>query len=206
MRKFLKKFKHFKTFDIFGYPITLSMKQDSCYHTIFGGIMTFGFIALFIPIIAYSLFNLFSLKNLTVSRSEIISANSYGFIDLDQETLHFALRFQESVLNNWTKPFMNITLLYIQQIRNTSSTTKVQNIVELKPCNISDFPNLESDFLKLQLNEALCPEKNANLTIRGNYQEDIFSYFQISVNSCTNILFCQDENTIRNIASSLSNL
>lgn len=204
MKRFLKTFKCFKTFDIFGYPITLTMKEDSCYHTTFGGIMTFGFIALFIPIIAYSFYNLFSLKKISVNRTEVSNANSYGVIDLNQETLHFALKFQEPVFNNWTKPFMNITLLHIQQIRNISSTIKVQNVVELKPCNISDFKNLESDFLKLQLNDALCPEKNVSLTIRGNYQEDIFSYFQISITTCTNSLFCQEESTIKNISSTLS--
>ena len=107
-----------------------------------------------------------------------------------------AIRFDQNVLNNWTKPFMNITLMHVTQFRNTSTVWKTKTKISLKPCQSSDFIGLKDEFEQLGLNTSLCPVPGSNLTLQGNYQENIFAYFQIILTTCTNNKTCQDNETI----------
>ena len=107
-----------------------------------------------------------------------------------------AIRFDQNVLNNWTLPFMNITLMHVTQFRNTSTVWKIKKKIGLRPCLSSDFTGLESDFKQLGLNTSLCPAPGSDFTLQGNYQENIFSYLQIILTTCTNNKTCQDNATI----------
>ncbi len=196
MFSFTKKFKGFKKYDIFGYPIALTMKNEDSYKTVFGGLLTIGIITFFFGIVIYSFYKLFTKQNMETAKFEVNLGDSYGNLDLNDENLMLAIRFDQNVLNNWTKPFMNITLNHVTQFRNTSTVWKSKKKINLRPCKSSDFIGLENEFEILGLNTSLCPVPGSNLTLQGNYQENIFAYLQIILTSCTNNQTCQDNKTI----------
>lgn len=191
-----KKFKFFKKYDIFGCPVALTMKNEDTYKTIFGGIVTSILTLFFLGVILYSFFKLFTRQNMETNKYELNLGSSYGFLDLNQENFMLAVKFDAEILNNWTLPFMNLTLMHVTQFRNTSKVWKNKTKVELKPCTASDFVGLEADFPQLGLKSALCPSPGFNLTVQGNYQEDIFAYFQIILTTCSQNMFCQSNETI----------
>lgn len=201
--KFLKKFKFLKSFDIFGYPVTLTMKENYRYKSIFGGCITLLFLLFLIVIILVSVVGIFSYQHMNVSESQKNLGTTYGVLDLNQKTLDFALKFEDPRLNNWTIPYFNISLIHFTQFRNTSLVYEVGVPIPLKPCNKSDFGNLDVEFMQLKLEEALCPDQDANLTLQGNYQENIFSYLQINIDSCEEANKCQTEENIQNISSEI---
>ena len=122
--------------------------------------------------------------------------NDYGFITLDEKNLNFAVKFNQNIINNWTRPYINLTVLHTTQFRNATGTFKEKNEIKLKPCEHSDFEGLGSEFDLLGLNQSLCVGAGSNLTLQGNYQEEIFSYFNIVLTACIDFQFCQDNQTI----------
>ena len=196
-----KKFKFFKKYDIFGCPVALTMKNEESYKTIFGGMLTVIINMFFLGVIVYSFFKLFTKQNLETAKYEINLGSTYGYSDLNSNNFMIAINFDQSVLNNWTLPFMNISLIHVTQFRNSSLTFKTKQKIPLKICNHSDFVGLESEFDQLGLNTALCPSPGFNLSLQGNFQENIFSYFQIQLTTCTNNKTCQNNKTIYNTIS-----
>lgn len=203
MEKLLKKMKFLKNFDLFGYPVTLTLEKDNSYRTIFGGLMALLFQMFFVSIIIVSLHDLFSYKNTTISYSQKNLGTNYGTLELNQSSLNFALKFQSSILNDWKTPYFNISLYHVTQFRNTSSVYKVKTKIPMKLCNKSDFSDLEKEFMKMELDNALCPDQNSNLSLQGNFQEDIYSYLQISLNNCEDENLCQNQTRINSIISSI---
>lgn len=203
MKKIVKKLKFLRNFDIFGYPVTLTMKENYEYKSIFGGFLAILFQIFFLLIIIITCYRLFTYNYMTVSESSNNLGSSYGVLELNQSSFRFALKFQNSILNNWTQPYFNITLYHVIQFRNTSSVYRLISEIPTKTCNKSDFGDLENEFLELQLDEALCPESGANLTLEGNYQENIFSYFQIALDICNDSSLCQNETAISDLSLSL---
>ena len=197
MLNFQRKFKFFKQCDIFGYPIAFTMNKVSSFKTIFGGIMTSLLIFFFFGVIFYSFFKLFTNQNLETSKYELNLGSSYGFLELSDQNFMIAILFDQKILNNWTKPFINLTVNHVIQYRNsTTPAWKTKANIVLKACEYSDFSGLEKEFDELGLNLALCAGRGSNLSLQGNYQENVFSYFQIILTSCMNSSVCQDNETI----------
>lgn len=153
----------------------------------------------FLSIIIISLYDLFAHKNMSISTSQSNLGTSYGFLNLNQRSFKFALKFQNSALNDWKNLYFNISLYHVTQFRNSSLVYKIKNQISMRPCNKIDYGDLSNEFMKLKLNEALCPEENSNLTLQGNYQENIYSYFQISIDDCNDATACQNATSLKNI-------
>ena len=202
MQKLKKKMKFLKKFDLFGRSVTLTMKKHLSYKTIFGGCLAVMLQILFVVIILFSLYQLLAQQNFKSNLFTINLGNSYGFLNLNEKILNFALKFDADEFNNWTRPYMNITFVHVTQFRNSTLTYKEKKILSSKICEYSDFQGLNDEFDKLGLKNALCLGAGSNLTLQGNYQEDIFSYFQIIVTNCTDDV-CQNQTTINNAASKL---
>lgn len=203
MKKLKTFFKTLKTFDMFGKPITLTMNNKDTFKTVLGGLISCSFKLFFLVFAIYSLYTLFSQKNLSSIQSVHDLGFSYGSFPLDEKTFNLALKFDSSILNNWVRPFVNISFSHVIKFRNNSLTEKKIENIALKPCNKTNFPGLESEFTYLNLAEALCLSPNSNLTIEANFLENVFSYFQISVFSCIDSNVCQNDDTIR---STLKNI
>lgn len=199
-----KKLKFFKKIDIFGAPINLKLKEDDTFKTIFGGLVTSLLVSFFVVAIGYSFYLLFTKQDRTTQKYELNLGSSFGFLELSKQNFMFAIKLNQDILNNWENPYMNITLLHVTQFRNSSGAWKIKNKIALRPCQITDFVGLEDQFLQMEASKALCPKPdNFNLTIQGNYQEDVFAYFQVSVTTCSDLLICQTNESIYKTISSL---
>ena len=90
-----------------------------------------------------------------------------------------AISFDQQVLNNWTLPFMNITLMHVTQFRNTSTVWKTKTKISLKPCQSSDFIGLKDEFEQLGLNTSLCPAPGSDFTLhKGIFKRKSFHIFK----------------------------
>ena len=92
---------------------------------------------------------------------------------------------------------------HVIQYRNATNIWKVKKAIKLKICEHSDFIGLEDDFDQLGLNYSLCPVPGTDLTLQGNFQEDVFAYFQITLTTCSNKHICQSNETIYNTISAI---
>jgi len=203
MNKLRNCLKNLKSQDIFGKPITLTMNQDDTYKTVFGGLISISLKIFFFLFIIFSLYQLFTLKNFSSLRYDINLGATYGALELNENIMNFAFMFDASILNNWTNPFVNISFLHVIQFRNSTLTYKTKQNLQLKPCEPSDFPGLENEFQELGLNQGLCLMPNSNLSLQGNFQENVFSYFQISLSPCNDPSICQNNETVYETATSL---
>ena len=194
-----------KSYDMFGKPITLTMHQDDTYKTVFGGLATFILKIFFLLFIIYSFQQLFTNRNFKSERFDVNLGSNKGYLILDENIFNFAIMFDVPAINNWTNPFVNISFLHVTQFRNETSLYKIKEVVNLKQCNKSDFPGLEVEFKSLGLGQGLCLMPNTNLTIQGDFQESVYSYFQISLSPCTDHNICQSNETIYNMATNLGN-
>lgn len=116
---------------------------------------------------------------------------NYGQISLESRNFMLSVKFDQSLLNDWSHPFLNVTLTQTIQLKNSNNTIKIRNPIKLIKCESSFFSGLEDQFEKLKLEEALCPEQNSNLSIQGNFDEEVFSYLSFSVTEC------EDKDTYR---------
>lgn len=206
MANFKLSFRFLKEFDMFGYPVSLSFKKNTTYQTIYGGFFTLLLVLVFLMISIYSMYKLFNQDYKETFRYEINLGDTYGSLPLKSENFMMAVKFDAEKLNNWTIPYINVSLIKVTQFRNETTTFKVKKKIKLELCNESHFPGLTSDFNKLNLKNALCPELTANLTLEGNFQENTFTYLQYALTACDNPLLCQNNVTIINSIESIGKI
>lgn len=203
METIQKKIKFLKSYDLFGYPISLSFKKKSKYTTICGGILSLAIIIFFLLIFTYSIYKLFNQQYKETSKYMMNLGNQYGSLDLNTNNFMIAIKFDSESINNWSKPFINISMFQTTQYRNSTSTWKIKKKLNMTSCSIEHFNGLETEFEQLQLNSALCPILSSNLTLQGNFQESVFSYLAFTLTSCTDPNICQSNTTIYNTIKKL---
>jgi hypothetical protein len=196
MRNFGLNFKFLKEFDLFGYPVSLSFKRNPTFQTIYGGFFTLLLVLVFVMISVYSIYKLFKQDYKETFKYETNLGETYGALALDGKNFMIAVKFDAENLNNWTSPFINVSMIKVSQFRNETRTFKIKDRIELSSCNESHFVGLEKEFQQLNLKTALCPNTSSNLTIEGNFQENLFTYLQFALTSCENPLLCQKNSTI----------
>lgn len=177
MRFFHKNVKLLKNLDIFGYPISLSFKDKTLYKSVCGGFFTLFLIMLMVILTCYCFFKLFNEDYKESYKYVSRLSESFGNLNMSTDNFMLALKFDAPLLNNWDQPLLNISFARI--VKN--GLLKIRNEIPLVKCQEEFFPNLQEQFAKLGLMEGLCPEKNSDLSIEGNYDEEVFSYLQISV-------------------------
>lgn len=193
----------FRNIDIFACPINLTMKKNYAYKSSFGGGMTLVLISLMLALAVYSLIRLFEKKEMYVNQYQVNLKKEYGNIDLSDANFMIALQFYDDRLNNWTKPFMNLSLIHMVQYRNETTYWRDKTYINLRPCQEKDFRGYEADYEKLNLKTALCPDSKFNASIEGDFTENVFAYLQISLSACLDPLVCQDQETINSVLSKM---
>ena len=179
------------------------MKKTHAYKSSFGGAMTLVLIIFMLALVIYSLVRLFGQKEMNVYKSQVNLKSVYGHIDLYNDNFMIALQFDDNRLNNWTNPFMNLSLIHMVQYRNETNVRRDKTYITLKPCELQDLKGHETDYEQLNLKAALCPDSKFNVSIEGSFQEKVFAYFQVSLTTCSNPLSCQDQEIIRSVLSGI---
>lgn len=186
------RLKFLKNLDIFGYMISLSFKKETLHKSLFGGINTMLLASFMIGLSIFCLFKLFNEDYKENYKYVGKLAGHFGSLDLNGRNFMMAAKFDNDLINNWTNPFLNITLTQTSQIRNQNGTTKIKKTIKLYPCEEKHFSGLEEEFKKLRLSNALCPDLSANLTIGGSFEEEIFTYLNYEIKNCENAEICHD--------------
>lgn len=203
MSCFIKPFKLVRELDLFGYPISLSYNKKTHHKTKMGGFLTAMFLIFIIALTIYCILKLFNQEYKVNYKSTLRSTNHYGSISLNGNNFMMAVKFDSDLFNDWTKPLLNVTLVQTTQFRNKNGITKKKINIPLKQCEEKHFPGLETDFNRLNLTSALCPDTNANLTLEGKFEEDVFTYLNYEVKPCQDASKCQSTSKLDEIMTTL---
>lgn len=199
MRSFLKSFKLVRRLDLFGYPISLSFKKKTHHKTELGGLLTFLFLIFIIALSSYCILKLFNQDYKVNYKSISRSTDHYGSISLYGNNFMMAVKFDNDFFNNWDKPLLNVTLVRTTQFRSKNGITKRKIYIPLSLCQEKHFPGLETDFNRLNLTSALCPDINTNLTLEGKFEEDVFTYLNYEVKPCQDATKCQPNSKLQEV-------
>lgn len=202
MKKF---FKIFKNSDIFGHKMSLSFKKDTVHKTICGGLFSIALISFMLGLTIFCFVKLVNEDYKESYKSVIKLTENFGSLPLNGENFMIAIKFDQEIFNNWTLPFINISLVHATQYRNETSTYKIKEYIKLEVCQEKHFPGLEDEFYNLKLTNALCPELNANLSLTGSFVENAFSYFNFVLKPCQDTSKCQNNSNLQIMLSKIGN-
>lgn len=124
MNKIKKKIKHLRSYDLFGYPISLSFRKKTSYKTVCGGFLSLLIIIFFISLCIYSIFRLFNKEYMETSKYLMNLGKKIGSLELNTNNFMLGVKFDNELLNNWSKSYINITLTQITQYRNLTNVGK----------------------------------------------------------------------------------
>lgn len=191
----MKSLKSLKSFDLFGYPISLTFQKKTQFTTILGGCITLIIKIFFFLLSLYSFYKLFSQEYEETSNFQNNLGEKYGDLKMDSSNFMLTLRFDQDLINNWANPFLNVNVVKVFQSRNGTKVSKKKVFLNMSNCEINMFPGLEKSFSQLNLEKALCPQNLGDFSLVGNFQEDEFSYLQVSVSNCLGKDNCQKNET-----------
>ena len=174
-----------RSLDIFGSPISLSFKKNKVFKTALGGFATFLLISFMLLVSIWAFYQLFNNEYLESSKYVRNLGDVYGPLALDSSNFMLAFRLSLNYLNNWTNPYVNVTLTQMIQYRNSTAIVVDLKNIQLTQCTPTHFPGLLASFHLMKLDLALCPILGSNLTIEGNFQERLYTYLRVSVSKCT---------------------
>ena len=127
--------------------------------------------------------DLIAKKRPTSSIQSIVSSTRPR-LDFNYENMAFAFGLTDSQNRFQYDPTFFKFDLRSQTVSSTGEMLE-ENIIELKPCNESDFKTHGNAYQELGLNQALCPERG-NFTLEGYWNEKVTKYFYIWVTLCKN--------------------
>ena len=189
--------KFFRNIDIFGFPISLSSNNNPVHTTKLGGVFTCFILLVFLALTIISFYRLFNIQLLTSSNYTLNLGTKYGSLlsssTGDSNNFMIAIKTNVDSLNNWTSPYLNVSLSQHTQIRVGNSTvSKSSNNIDLVPCTANHFKGLESQYDSLGLYSALCPVMGSNFTIEGGFVENVYTYLKLSFLPCSDTKICQN--------------
>jgi len=183
--------KLLKKLDIFGYPISLSSDRRTVHNTKIGGFTSCLILSFFLTVGIISFYELFSLQLMESSSSTVNLGAQLGSLSLTTDIFMVAITTNVNQVNNWTNPFLNVSLSQNTKARVNDTTVVYSNKINLTLCTPEHFRGLEDQFQSLGLNSALCPELGSNLTIEGGFVENIFTYLKLEFYPCSDPTICQ---------------
>lgn len=188
----MKFLKMLSFLDIFGYQISLSFKKKTIHRTKCGGFISLTLFLFILGLSIYCLSRLFNeeyKENYTKIKR---LGDNFGSLPLKGENFMLAVKFDNNLINDWDKPFLNITLTKTTNINNNSVLSKINTNILLKKCEVKHFKGLEDQFSQLNLGNALCPDVSADLTLEGGIDQNLFTYLKYGISLCRDSQKCQD--------------
>ena len=190
----MKAIKYFfKSFDVFGQPIQLSLNRKYLRKSTFGGFLTFSMILFFLILVSAGFQDLVNRKNI-ITYTQDDPQTSAPAINFKTNEFSFAITFNDPILND--PRYFNIELLQSIWTINSDGQKNFSYFPHyLTPCN-PDLFNKELLPSLLQknnnLSQFLCPiEKNLEIKVAGGYSSSFYAFFWIRLSKCQN----SDNNT-----------
>ncbi|KAL4454248.1 hypothetical protein ABPG74_012205 [Tetrahymena malaccensis] len=128
--------------------------------------------------------------------SETIYLKDPPLLELDFKQYMFALQIQQE--NFLKRPYFLVQVEQKKYYRKEGQLDKsYSHLVKMEPCRLdhwqqlNDGYNWESTFVRLGLDQWLCPEKNQKILLEGNYASSEFQFMKVSILKCENTLLKQ---------------
>ena len=122
----------FKSFDVFGQPIQLSLNRKYLQKSFFGGFLTFSLILIFLLLVLAGFQDLISRKNI-ISNTQDNPQTSAPAINFKTKQFSFAITFNDPTLND--PRYFNIEILQSIWTMNSDGQRNFSYFpYDLKPC------------------------------------------------------------------------
>jgi hypothetical protein len=175
--------KLLKKLDLFGVPISLTMKEHYTSKTIIGGFMTILNIILLVSLAAFYIDRIESTPLVNTERKDLRNPQFY----INQTSIPVA--FQIVNPQNILIDYVNLEITAFMATNNNSiydisSYSEVP--LKLEPCQWSHFPKLSEEvFFDSGLTFFQCI-KNQSILLQGGYDQEIVKYGRITFSPCKN--------------------
>ena len=175
----------FKYFDVFSIKFKFYTNNQPNYQNIFGGIMTFCFILLCIPIIIALTYDDIKRLNPTTTTSEITSSER-KIINMHKEKVWIPFR-----MVNYENKFIDhrgilyiVPYLIIGTFNNEIGMDLKYHLLKYKLCNETSMVNKPYNYkIDTPLNELFCFERD-DILFGGNWNHDYLYYIEINLYLC----------------------
>lgn len=179
----MKSFTKFlSNFDLFSFPIALSLSGTEKTSTITGKLVTI----FIITFLLYSLIrsDMVLKKNPTVL-SQDLKMKSRPLLTFSKS--NFTLVASISDVNNvfFSDSQIFSVILYQYYVNNGDGTNIVESYT-MELCKPEDFTERPDDYYRLNLSKAYCAPNNVSLKMSGYWDEEIIQYFTVDIYLCTN--------------------
>jgi hypothetical protein len=175
----------FKYFDVFSIKFKFYTNNQPNYQNIFGGIMTFSYILLCIPIIIVLTYDDIKRLNPTTTTSEITSSER-KIINMHKEKVWIPFR----MVNYENKFIDHRGILYIAPyliigtFNNEIGMDLKYHLLKYKLCNETSMVNKPYNYkIDTPLNELFCFERD-DILFGGNWNHDYLYYIEINLYLC----------------------
>ena len=195
-------FKSFKNliikFDYFSITFQFHYKLNNNYKSFFGGTVFLLFLLLSIIFTLLNINDFIERKNMSLINytKQLESAEEISFSN-HSNIFAFGLKCE---FNKNIYDYLNVNVVNIILNSTNGNMTKKYNVLPFHPCTEQDFYNAHNESFHLyELKNYYCPIKT-KLTMKGLYNDNIFSYYEISatIKSKEAKFFQQLENILLN--------
>ena len=188
--------KYLRGADLFGISFTFRYKNNEKYQTALGGIINILFMILALSLGIYYFIPFFNRKNYAIVYYTM-NLSKTNRVNFRESKSNFAIGLTCQGNPKEKIPFtelLSLQIRYSRYIKNpNSSFTYDRRILKTHRCTYSDFYNEYNDqFDYLGLQKYECINDNA-YSIEGVYADQIFSYFDFSVQAINNSTKILDE-------------
>ena len=195
-------FKSFKNLiiklDYFSITFQFHYKLNNNYKSFFGGTVFLLFLFFSIIFTLLNINNFIERKNMSLINytKQLESAEEISFSN-HSNIFAFGLKCE---FNQNIYDYLNVNVVNIIINSTNGNKTKKYNVLPYHPCTEQDFYNAHNESFHLfELKNYYCPIKT-KLTMKGLYNDNIFSYYEISatIKSNETKFFQQLENILLN--------
>ena len=187
-----------KKLDYFSITFQFHYKLNNNYKSFFGGTVFLLFLLFSIIFTSLNINNFIERKNMTLINytKQLESAEEISF---SNHSNIFAFGITCEYFEN-IYDYLNVDVVNVIVNSTNGNITKKYNILPSHPCTEQDFYNAHNESFKLYgLKNYYCPIKT-KLTMKGIYNDNIFSYYELSatIKSNETKYFQQLENILLN--------
>ena len=172
------------TFDIFHQKVQLNVNAKNKLSTNAGNVLTAIVITVTILQSFMTINGIFNRTNPIINKQQEIQQDP-GYLPLNSSNFVFALTVQDTGFN-LSSSYVSFQMQYRVYTRLPNGTVVKNNTkVPLKKCDLDYMNQFSADFVKIGINNALCPTIT-QYDLTGTYLSDSFQFIKLTATSCMN--------------------
>ena len=185
-------------FDLFGKEPELYFKGKPQRTSLFGKVLTYCYIIIYVAFLAYKIIRMFKYVDITFYESNAFT----GVPSLKLTSDLFYLGFS---INNNIDPTLYYPVVYFYEESRVDAVMKAKEpveMMELEPCKLEKFGEKYRDIFRNRIDNLYCIKDIDRITLEGYPHLDSWKYIYIAIMPCIGQAptgeQCQDEDTVMN--------